>query len=256
MPHLHEVLAVDKELEAVAWKVAEEAINTFQKKQEHFLGHDKRYEMFDEARAQEADGLREHKDITTTVPDKLKYVAGHFIRFLDSLAQKEATNQLAVADLELPDGTVLMSKVPATLLLALEGKLSKLRNVYAAIPTLQPMINWVPDPQVGPGVYRAKDVLIRHKTEKTLQFKVLVPPSDKHPAQVEKWFEDKPIGHSIWVQWSGMVSPAEKSRLLSNLDLLIQSIKKARMRANEQEVVKVHLGASLFDFINEWNSDK
>lgn len=250
MSHLHEVLAVDKELEAIAWKVFEEGVNTFTKKTEHFLGSDKRYEMFDEGRQKEAEGLREHREVTTTVPDKLFYVTGHFVRFLDALAQKETTNQEARADVLLPDGNVLLADVPATLLLALENKLAKLRALYENLPTLQPGVKWAEDTQMGKYIYKAEGDIVKHKTEKVLQFKIMVNPTDKHPAQVEKWFEDKPIGQSITAHWSGMISPAQKSNLLARIDILLHAVKKARMRANETEVVKINIGERLFNYLH------
>jgi len=251
MAHLHEVLAVDKELEAVAWKIFEEALVTFTKKTDHFMALDKRVEMFSEDRQKEGEALREQKAMTTTVADKLEYVSGHFVRFMDALAQKENTNQQARADVILPDGTVLAKDVPATLLLALEGKLSKLRRMYEVLPTLQPGVDWEADPQMGEGVFKAAEPIMKHKTEKTLRYTVMVPSTDKHPAQVEKWYEDVPIGQSITNTWSGMISPAKKSELLERVDMLTHSIKQARMRANETEVVKFDIGQKLLDFIHE-----
>lgn len=248
MPHLHEVLAVDKELEQVAWKVVDEATTTFQKKVDHFQAFEKRYEAFSEGRQKEVEGLAEHKTLTTTVPDKLLYVGQHFIRFLDALAQKETTNQEAKADV-IMDGHIILFQVPATLLLALEGKLSKLRGMFEAIPTLQPGVEWRLDPQAGRFVYRATKDVIKQKTEKVMHHKVLVEPTKEHPAQIEKWFSDDPIAHSISTYWSGMLSSSQKATLLKRLDSLIYAIKQARMRANEQEVVKFDIGNTLFGYI-------
>lgn len=247
--HLHEVLAVDKELEQAAGKIVQEAIITYSKKADHFTGHDKTYEFFAEGRDKEAAGLAEKKELTTTVPDKLEYVGMHLVRFIDALAQKESTNQVATADIILED-KVLAEKVPATLLLALENKIAKLRGMYEAMPTLQPGITWVPDPSKGKNIYKAKDDLIRHRTEKQVKYKVLYDATDKHPAQVEKWNEDVVIGQSRMETWSGMISPAQKSAMLKRLDDLVYAIKQARMRANETEVINIKIGQSLLDYIH------
>jgi hypothetical protein len=184
MSYLHEVLAVEKDLENVATKVQEEAIVTFTKKTEHFLGNDKRLEMFDDSRRKEEDGFHEVREIVTTVDKKLDYVGESFIRYINAMAQKEMTNQSANADVVTPDGRTILFQMPATMLLSLEGRLAKLRAVYEATPTLQPGVNWVPDEAFGVGVYRASNDEIRHKTEKVLESKVLVAATDKHPAQL------------------------------------------------------------------------
>jgi len=245
------LLAVDRDLASAAKIVVDEATNTFNKKTEHFLGNVKRLELFDESRKQEESGFAEEKMITTTVGQKLEYVSESLIRYVDVLAQKERTNQEAKADVVFDDGSVFLKDIPATMLLALENHLERWRLMYHSIPTLQPGIEWISDPDQGEGVYKSVNPEIRNKTEKVIRHKVLYDATDKHPAQIEKWTEDAPIGRFINVRWSGMISPAEKSKLLGRIDTLISSIKKARMRANTQEVVKISLGKKIFDYINK-----
>lgn len=249
MAQLHEILAVDKDLENVAGKVVEEAANTFSKKLEHFTGSDKRLEMFDDNRKHEEEGFREVRELTTTVDDKLNYVWESLVKHFDCVAQKETTNTTAKADVILPDGTTLIPGLPASLLLTMENKLLRLRKMYEEIPTLQPGIDWVMDEERGKGVFRARNEETKHKTEKVVQHKILVQPTDKHPAQVEKWTEDKPIGQYKTIRWSGMVSPAKKSQLLNKLDTLVNAFRQARMRANTAEVVKVDIGKKIFDYM-------
>ena len=251
MSYLHEVLAVEKDLENVSLKVQEEAIVTFTKKTDHFLGNNKHLEMFDESRRKEEAGFREEKQIVTTVDDKLNYVGQAFTKYVDAMAQKEITNQSANADVITPDGRTILFNVPATLLLALEGRLAKLRLVYEAIPTLQPGVNWLVDDSVGQGVFKAANDEVRHKTEKVLESKILVAPTDKHPAQVEKWTEDRPVGQYVNTRWSSMITPSRKSQLLGRIDTLIGIVKQARMRANTVQVVGLDVGKQLLSFINE-----
>jgi hypothetical protein len=222
MAKLHEVLAVDKDLEQVVSKVVAEAVITFTKKTDHFTGHVRTLRMFDEARKQEEAGQGEVKELTTTVPEKLKYVTEHVVRHYDALAQKEATNQLAKASIILPDGSTLLADVPATLLLGLENKLARLRELYDSIPTLQPGVEWELDPQAAfKGVYKATHDEVGLKTEKDFNYRILVQPTDKHPAQIEKWNIDKPVGEYTRKRTSGMLTPKAKSDLLGRLDDLI-----------------------------------
>jgi hypothetical protein len=249
MAKLHEVLAVDSDLAETAKKIAAEALVTFQKKADHFFGATKRLEMFDESRKKEEEGAQESKELVSTVQEKLDYVAEHIVRHLDCLAQKESTNQVALADVEL-DGIKILDNVPATLLLSLENKLALFRKMYEGIPTLAPGLEWIEDPTQREGVYKASHDITRHKTEQTFKSKILVEPTKEHPAQIEKWTEQVPIGNFITTQWSGMVSPARKSELLGRIDALLRAIKKARMRANSTEVLQKPIGKVLFDYIH------
>lgn len=250
MPKLHEVLAVDSDLAEAAKRFAVDAITTFSKKTDHFVGTTKRLEMFDENRKKEEAGLGETKELVTTVQERLDYVADHIIRHLDCLAQKESTNQAAVADVVMGGGEILMKEMPATLLLSLENKLAMFRKMYESAPTLAPGLEWVEDLAQREGVYVSKHDIVRHKTEQTFISKILVQPTKEHPAQIEKWTQQVPVGNFTTTQWSGMISPARKSTLLSRIDKLLRAIKKARMRANSTEVVSKPIGKVIFDYIH------
>jgi len=249
MAQLHEILAVDRDLEAVAKKVCEEAIVTFTKKTEHFVGTHKRLDMFDEARKQEEKGQEEIKALTTTVQDKLEYLAEHLIRHINCLAQKEFTNQFATGEVSLNE-SLFFPKLPATMLLALENKLTQWRKVYEEIPTLEPTIEWKQDETLGKHVFKAVNDVVKHKTEKIMKPIVLYPHSDKHPAQVKESTLDVPVGNYISVQWSGKITSARKSLLLGRIDALLAEVKKARQRANCQEVTNIYIGKKIFDYIN------
>lgn len=205
--------------------------------------------MFDDNRKDEEEGAIEVKDMVTTVDDKIDYVMEAFVTHLDALAQKERTNQDARANIEV-GGQVIVKDVPATLLLALEGRLAKLRTMYMEIPTLDPGFKWEPDEQSGKGIFRTATPEFRHKTEKTLQTKEIFKPTDKQPGQYEKWNEDRPVGTYKTERKSSMLTPARKSRLLGRLDTLLNEVRKARMRANKAQIVDVHVGKALVDFIN------
>lgn len=249
MGKLHEVLAVDRDLENTSKKVIEEAIVTFTKRTEHFRGTSKRLRMFDDARKNEEAGQAEDTAITTTVGLKLDYVAEHVARHLDCAAQKEITNTLAKADVMI-DGKTFLKNMPATLLLGLETRLVQIRKMYEEIPTLQPGIEWIHDEGLGAGIFKAKDDIVRHKTEKTIKPIVLYQHTDKHPAQIEKVSVDIPVGDYVTTTWSGMVSPAVKSAYLTRIDNLLKEVKKARMRANETEVISVEIGDKIMGYIN------
>lgn len=246
---LHELLAVEGDLEGIFKKIVQETIATFTKKPEHFLSWHKQLQMFDSEREKEQVAAEEHKEMVTTVMEKLDYSKDSMIRYFDAILQKELTNQIAKADLTV-DGVVIGKDLPATFLLGMETRLKIVRGIYEAIPTLSPGIRWVEDKESGKGIYKADKAEVKSKTEKTFQSKILVEPTKEHPAQIEKWSENVAIGDFVTERWSGMLSPAEKSQVLKRINDLIQAVKKARQRANTTEVIKNNVGSKLFDYIH------
>lgn len=246
MSKLHEVLAVEGDLEGSSKKVVAEAINTFTKKNDHFMGFTKTYEPFRDGPEHQMPS--EGKELVTTVEDKLAHAFAAVNGYYDAVAQKECTNQKAVADLVV-NGVTLAKDLPATFLLGLETKLKELRKMVEVVPTLQPGITWEEDTQLGKGVFKAAVKQERMRTEKRMKPVVLYEATDKHPAQVKESTEDVAIGKYVQTDWSGMISPAAKSRMLARADALIQGVKKARQRANQTEVVSISIGKVLTDFI-------
>lgn len=243
---LHEILAVENDLEKVATNVIEEAKNTFNKKANLFQGQVKTAEMFDDDTAVPAPEIIKLEE---TVPSKLRYVGNAVARWLDVVLQKEKTNQIATADL-IVDGQTLAYSVPATFLLGLENKVKRLRDMYLSIPTLQPGIRWELAPDEGDNVYTAIDPIERFITSKQTKSTVLYEATKEHPAQIEKWSEDVKIGRYLLQPTSGMITPARKAEILDRLDRLGQAAKAARMRANAAEVQKETIGQTLMEYIN------
>jgi hypothetical protein len=246
MGKMHELLAVEGDLQGTVKKLSAETMRTFSKS-EGFLGQHRTLQMFD-ASQQEKVVADEYREMTTTVPAKLDYLSKAIVKYFDAVLQKEATNQVAVADLVV-DGTIMATGVPATFLLGMESRLKEFRNVLEVIPTLAPGIAWVKDETAGKGVYRIQNADEKLKTAKTFMHKVLYEATDRHPAQIEKWEEQVAVGKYVTTVQSGMCSPAEKSELLGRTDILIQAVKKARMKANMTEVVERKVGDKMFNFI-------
>lgn len=250
---LHELLAVEGDLQTGADQIVQETTNTFTKKPDHFTGFHKTYKPFTEGEVlheAERQANEGEKAVDETVGGKLDWTAKQVGRWLDVVLQKEATNQSAKADLIL-DGETIAKDLPATFLLGLETKLKKLRAMYHVIPTLQPGITWIEDPSKGKGIYKAKDPEQKFRTKQTIQHKVLYEATDKHPAQIEKWTENINIGVFATEKWSGMMSVAEKAAVLDRIDNLMRAVKQARQRANTQEAVEMKIADQLFDYINK-----
>ena len=246
MAKLHELLAVEGDLEGIYKKILDETARTFTKKVDRFFGAVRTMEWFEEGNPPVP---AEHQALTTTVKDKLDYQKNAVIRYFDALLQKERTNQDAKADIII-DGVTIASGLPATFLLGLESRLKRVREVYDKIPTLPPNIKWEKDTTKGDDIYSRIHPEEQLKTEKIFKVQVLYDATKEHPAQVEKIPETKNVGVYKKEVWAGLLSPADKSALLGKIDKLIQAVKKARQRANTTEVVKTTIGKELFTYIN------
>ncbi len=255
MSRMHEILAVEADKEGKFKKIVAETTKDFKDKQNLFGGFIRILEMFDEHDAEH--GTEEHVALTTTVNERLDYTQKSIESYFDLLYQKEATNQLAKADIVV-NGEIIAEAVPATYLLGLEKRLTDLRKMYDNIPTLQVGVEWIKDDTQREGIFKTVHPEIRFKTKKKFQHQVLVPaqfPKDGEggqslPAQIEKWEDTVNIGKFTKIYWSGMLTSAQKSELLERFDKLIQAVKKARQKANTQEVVKEKIASKLMNFIN------
>jgi hypothetical protein len=249
---LHEILAVEGTAEGHFKEMQSETTKLFNNKPTHFSGSNKQLQLFAPASPEiTAKELSESEvlAVSTTVADELEYLAKVASNFFNVVLQKDEANQRAKADI-IVDGVVLARDVPSSTLLGLENKLKQVRLVLEAIPTLAPGRVWVDDPTVGANVVRDNNPEVRTKTAKTFQSKILVQPTDKHPAQIEKWEEVQDIGAYTITKWSGMISTAQKSRILAKFDKLSSAIKQARQRANTVDVdTSLEIGSALFDYL-------
>lgn len=242
---LHELLAVENSLENQANKVRNELATTFEKKRHLF--EEKKIVFTPAGEGQST--VESQLDIQTTVDNELKLIAGFITKALDASYQVAETNTVARADIVLDDGAVIAKEVPATALLELEKRLNEINSLILSIPTLDPAKGFTPDVARGGGIYQARTVnKTRTRKEKTVI--VLYPHSDKHPAQTQLIDEDKVIGTIQEQEWSGLITPAQKSEYLSRVDTLTRAVKQARSRANDTEVDKTKkIGAKLISYI-------
>jgi hypothetical protein len=244
MGKMHELLAVEGDLKGAAEKILEETKKTFKKKEEYYLTTHRSYQPLDEEGEQLPD---EDKNMVTTVEDKLKHTRNVTAKYIDAVLSKETTNQLARADVVL-NGEKFLENMPATALLALEGKLKQLRLVLEVMPTLNPTERWEWDTETG--TYKAAPKTTR-KTQKVYRRFVKYEATEHQPAQVDVYTEDVKIGDWTLNQWSGMITAAEKSDMIAQCDLLTQAVKRARQRANEQEVLEIREARKIWDFLME-----
>jgi len=245
MGKLHELLAVEPDLKGAAEKIIAETINTLSKKEGHFKAQTRRYSPLEDGGEAFPD---ENQEMVTTVPKKLEWTQKVVAKYLDALAQKEISNTRASAVLEIDGQPLINDPLPATLLLALEGKLKQLRDMYNAIPTLDPGEQWAWDDKTR--TYEGSPSK-SYRTKKVMKNHVKAQATDKHPAQVEVYTEDVQVGYWTTKKWSGALTPSEKADLLERMDNLIQAVKRARQRANDCEAVRANIADTLFKYIHD-----
>ena len=247
MPKLHQLIAVQADSDAKNKALIDESAKVFSNKSDLFWGSVKTVKAFDQARSQEIDST-EYKERATTVPERLDYTFQSIADNLNLIAQIDATNAIARADLVI-DGQVLLKDVPAVTLLALEREGKKWLELIRHSPTLPHGIAWEPAPQEGKNVFVTKHPVVNKKTEKVSTPVVLYAATKEHPAQVKENIINIPIADITETTYSGMISSADKAALLDRVEKIIRAAKEARTRANEAEVVPLKIGREIASFI-------
>lgn len=147
--------------------------------------------------------------------------------------EKDGTNLQALADIII-DGEVVLGKVPVPYLLFLEKQLHDIKTLVTKLPTLDPSETWVHDPNTDAYATAPTETT---RTKKIPRNHVKAQATDKHPAQVEVYYEDVIVGYWKTVKFSGAVPQTRVTLLAQRVDKMMQAVKFARELANQTEVV-------------------
>lgn len=239
---LHQILALEKGAKGDTESAVTRAYQVAQKPG-LFLGLTRVYEPVDD---EDRDRLpTERKIVQETAEGVLARAAVAWSRQADVTATKDASNQLARADV-IVDGQVLLSGVPVTTLLYLEKTLTNVATMIRKLPTLDPEVVWHPD--VATGMWRSEpEQTVR--TRKIPRAFVKAPATDRHPAQVDTFTEDVIVGTWTRTLLSGALPSARKAELLSRVERLADAVKLAREYANQVDVQDRKIGVALFDHL-------
>lgn len=245
---LHELLAVETNLENQANKTRTELLGTFEKKRHLF---EEKKIVFTPNIEGATSTVEAQSDIQSTVKKELDWLQGFLTKSLDASYQVAEANKKAIADIVLEDDTetVLAKDVPATSLLELEKRLTELQSLITAIPTLDPAKGFSPDAPRGEGFYKAREVR-KTRTQKQKKVFVKYEATKEHPAQTELLDQDIIVGTIQEQEWSSLITPAEKADLINRVEMVSRAVRRARARANEVEVDKSKkIGNKLLNFI-------
>lgn len=177
--------------------------------------------------------------------ETLREVGTTLSRLFDVVATKDATNCVAKADVTI-DGETLLSDVPVPYLLFLEKQLTDIHTFVKKLPVLDAAESWIFNESTDSfSTEPVKTV----RTKKVPRNHVKAESTDKHPAQVEVYYEDVPVGYWTTVKFSGALPAKRVSELLDRIEKLQQAVKFAREEANNTEVVDRRVGTKVFDYL-------
>ncbi len=251
MTKLHELLAAEKTPTGAWNQLYEDTLKKFKNPAHFYEGHSKSLAMIEETDGNKAieSQSREEKPVPTNVYDTLEYALDIFARAEDLQFQKNSTNRIATGTV-LWDGSPFLENMPVDELLGLESRLTKMRQLFAEIPTLDATKHWRHAEGMG-RVWETEHPEETTKTEKQLLPVIMAEATKEHPAQIEAVQKDVVVGKFTTIKRCGSATAQQKAEAIKRIDELIIQIKQARMRANETEVEKITVADVIVKLILE-----
>jgi hypothetical protein len=238
---LNQIIAVEKGIKSRSYGELTDAHQSLQKTA-LLAGIARNYQAKDE------DGETyppESTRVQLRAEEVLRQTAATLTRLFDVTATKDWANCTAKANVTV-DGRTLIEDVPATYLLFLEKQLTDLHTLVSKLPVLDASETWMFDQAAD---CWATEPVQTTKTKKIPRNHVKAEATEKHPAQVEVYYEDVVVGHWRTVKFSGALPATRIKELLDRVDKLQQAVKFAREEANNTEVTDVKVGERVFDYL-------
>ena len=187
----------------------------------------------------------ETKGVQVTVEKVLQEVVQAMKEGFNIIATQDVGNCSAVADIRVND-VIVAKKVPISHLIFIEKQMVDLETFISKLPELDPGEEWELD--TAAGAWKSKEK-VSYKTKKIFKNHVRAEATDKHPAQVDTYTEDVPVGKYIKVDFSGNIHKKDKEALLTKVSALSKAIKLAREEANSIVVERVTFGDDVLSYI-------
>ena len=175
----------------------------------------------------------------------LQRIGTTLTRLFDVTATKDWANCVAKASVVV-DGRTLVEDAPVSYLLFLEKQLVDLHTFVKKLPILDAAESWTRDQSTDS--WRTEPVRTI-RTKKVPRNHVKAEATDKHPAQVEVYYEDVPVGYWTTVKFSGALPARRVNELLDRVVKLQNAVKFAREEANGVEVTDQRVGAAVFGYL-------
>ncbi|MGE7391173.1 hypothetical protein ACQKM2_37465 [Streptomyces sp. NPDC004126] len=241
MPKLNQIIAVEKGVKSKSLQELSQAHHDVQKPA-LLAGISRTYQPKDE----EGEQLPpESTRVQVKAEDVLRATANTLTRLFDVTATKDWANRTAAADVVV-DGSVLLAQVPVPYLLFLEKQLTDLNTFVRKLPVLDASESWNVDPSTDSW---KTDPVRTIRTKKVPRNHVKAEATEKHPAQVEVYYEDVAVGYWTTVKFSGALPARRVNELLDRVERLQQAVKFAREEANGTEVTDQRVGDAVFGYL-------
>jgi hypothetical protein len=241
MAKLNQIIAVEAGIKTRAFQELTEAHHALQKPT-LLSGISRTYQPRDE----EGETLpSEATRVQVKAEEIIRETATILTRLFDVTATKEWGNTQAHADVVV-DGRVLLAQVPVPYLLFLEKQLVDLHTFVKKLPVLDAAESWRRDESAD---VWATDPVQTVRTKKVPRNHVKAEATDKHPAQVELYYEDVTVGYWRTVKFSGALPASQINAMLQRVEALQQAVKFAREEANSLEVENRKIGEKVFDYL-------
>jgi hypothetical protein len=241
MTRLNQIIAVEKSTKSQSYAELSELYKNLQKG-ELLTGIARTYRPVDDMGEKLPS---EEKRVQVNCNDVLSTAAKLMTKLFDVTATKDWTNTLATAHVVV-DGQVLLEDVPVSYLLFLEKQLSDLHAIVKKLPTLDAGEEWNYD--TATAAYATKPVETT-KTKKIPRNHVKAEATDKHPAQVDVYYEDVIVGYWKTVKFSGALPATRVKTLLDRVENLQRAVKFAREEANSRSAVEKSVGNKFFGYL-------
>ena len=238
---LSQIIAIEKGVKSKSYAELTQAHHDVQK-QPLLTGLSRTYQPKDE------DGEQlppESTRVQVKAEDVLRQIATGLTRLFDVTATKDWANCVARADVVV-EGTTLLRDVPVSYLLFLEKQLADLNTFVKKLPILDGAESWTHDPSTD---WFRTEAVRTLRTKKVPRNHVKAESTEKHPAQVEVYYEDVAIGYWTQTKFSGALPAQRVNELVERVEKLSQAVKFAREEANTFEVTDQRVGDAVFGYL-------
>ncbi|MFB6397067.1 hypothetical protein [Polymorphospora lycopeni] len=241
MAKLNQIIAVEKGVKSKSFAELTEAHQTVQKPA-LLSGLSRTYQPKDE----EGEQLPpESTRVQVQAEEVLRRIGTTLTRLFDVTATKDWANCAAKASVVV-DGRTIVEDAPVTYLLFLEKQLTDLHTFIKKLPVLDAAESWTQDQSTDS--WRTEPVRTI-RTKKVPRNHVKAEATEKHPAQVEVYYEDVAVGYWTTVKFSGALPARRVNELLDRVTKLQNAVKFAREEANGTEVADRRVGEAVFGYL-------
>ena len=183
--------------------------------------------------------------VQVSAADVLVDVQRTLTRLFDVVLTQDTANAGAKADVVV-DGHAILRDVPVTYLLFLEKKLVDLHTFVDKLPVLDPAEDWEFDEARGCYASAAVQTV---RSKKVPRNHVKAEATDRHPAQVEVYTEDVPVGRWTTTKLSGALPATRVKELREQVTKLQEAVKFAREQANSVTITDAKAGDAVFGYL-------